>query len=57
MEIRDLAAAPAGAGLEVQQVVIYLREPLALIESLFSTMVRSGDQRPCRRIQPIRLWP
>ena len=33
-------------GLEVQQVVIYLREPLALIESLFSTMVRSGDQRP-----------
>ncbi len=27
-------------------MVIYLREPLALIESLFSTMVRSGDQRP-----------
>ena len=40
-----------------QQVVIYLREPLALIESLFSTMVRSGDGGPCRQIPLMRLWP
>ena len=45
-EIETLKQLLLELGLEVQQVVIYLREPLALIESLFSTMVRSGDQRP-----------
>ena len=44
-EIQTLKQLFLELGLEVQQVVIYLREPLALIESLFSTMVRSGDQR------------
>ena len=41
-EINTLQQLLLELGLEVQQVVIYLREPLALIESLFSTMVRSG---------------
>jgi hypothetical protein len=45
-EIRTLRQLLLGLGLEVEKVVIYLREPLSLIESLFSTMVRSGDQRP-----------
>ena len=45
-EITTLRELLLELGLEVQQVVIYLREPLALIESLFSTMVRAGDQRP-----------
>ncbi len=45
-EIQTLQQLLLELGLEVQQVVIYLREPVALIESLFSTMVRSGDQRP-----------
>ena len=45
-EITTLRQLLLELGLEVQRVVIYLREPLALIESLFSTMVRSGDQRP-----------
>ena len=45
-EIQTLKQLLLELGLEPQQVVIYLREPLALIESLFSTMVRSGDQRP-----------
>ena len=45
-EIQTLKQLLLELGLEAQQVVIYLREPLALIESLFSTMVRSGDERP-----------
>ena len=45
-EIQTLQQLLLELGLEAQQVVIYLREPLALIESLFSTMVRAGDQRP-----------
>ena len=45
-EIQTLKQLLLELGFEVQQVVIYLREPLALIESLFSTMVRAGDQRP-----------
>ena len=53
-EIQTLQQLLLELGLEAQQVVIYLREPLALIESLFSTMVRSGISGPCRLIQPIR---
>jgi len=45
-EITTLRELLRELGFEVEKVVIYLREPLALIESLFSTMVRAGDQRP-----------
>ena len=45
-EITTLRQLLLELGLEIERVVIYLREPLALIESLFSTMVRAGDLRP-----------
>lgn len=45
-EITTLRQLLAELGLGPVQVVIYLREPVGLMESLYSTMVRSGDQRP-----------
>ena len=45
-EISSLRQLLAELGLGPVQVVIYLREPVGLMESLYSTMVRSGDQRP-----------
>jgi len=44
-EIASLKHWLEGLGLAPIQVVIYLREPVGLMESLYSTMVRSGDQR------------
>ena len=45
-EISTLRQLLLELGLEIETVLIYLREPLALIESLYSTMVRAGDLRP-----------
>lgn len=45
-EIDGLKQLLLALGLSPIQVVIYLREPVGLMESLYSTMVRAGDDRP-----------